>query len=99
DWSSDVCSSDLLALQAALECLEFTLRLQIMRCISPGIPAPKQRLALLDGRGAVEIQNVEPGLRTQAQEFPHLIALGSEARALIGAKPVNHQDVIGMPIV
>src|SRR5947209_9295248 len=38
-----------LALQAALERLEFTLRLQIMRCISPGIPAPKQRLALLDG--------------------------------------------------
>src|SRR4051794_22565033 len=72
-----------LTLQASFECLEFPLRFRVAFCASPFIPAPKQSLTLRDDGSIMQIQDFEPGLRTEPQEFAHLVALRCEARALI----------------
>src|SRR5947209_7808421 len=87
-----------LALQASFEGPEFPLRFRIAFCTSAFVPAPKQRLTLCDSGSIMQVQDLKPRLRTEPQEFPHLIALRGEARALITAKPVDHQNVIGMPV-
>jgi hypothetical protein len=88
-----------LAFQAPLECLELPVGLRVALGIAPLVPAPKQRSTLRDDRAVTKIEHFEPGLRTEPQEFPHLVAFRGEARALIAAKPVDHQDVVGMAVV
>src|SRR5947209_2577113 len=82
-----------LALQASFERLEFPLRFRIAFCASAFVPAAKQRVTLCDSGSIMQVQYLKPRLRTEPQELPHLIALRREARALIIAKPINHQNV------